>query len=211
MENCEKQFEETKAGVKGLVDSGITKIPRIFIHTRQRKTVLIMISRFRLSISRAMIEVTGERRLSMALEMQQRHGVSFRWSTMEIQLWRWRSSWKVFDDFTSSHRKPGRSGTLGIFGVSFFISAIESVDSSRLEREFVLYIPRRWEQLRSTASTLQVTRQENLLQFLFFPPLPVCFCRTCFTSSLSSYLKLHFYFKFYWAWMSGQFVVPLEV
>ncbi|GMN48952.1 hypothetical protein TIFTF001_018119 [Ficus carica] len=31
-----------KAGVKGLVDSGITKILRIFIHTRQRKTVLIM-------------------------------------------------------------------------------------------------------------------------------------------------------------------------
>ncbi|XP_062120034.1 1-aminocyclopropane-1-carboxylate oxidase homolog 1-like [Humulus lupulus] len=27
-----KQFEDSKAGVKGLVDSGITKIPRIFIH-----------------------------------------------------------------------------------------------------------------------------------------------------------------------------------
>lgn len=27
-----KAFEETKAGVKGLVDSGIKKIPRIFIH-----------------------------------------------------------------------------------------------------------------------------------------------------------------------------------
>ena len=27
-----KKFDETKAGVKGLIDSGITKIPRIFIH-----------------------------------------------------------------------------------------------------------------------------------------------------------------------------------
>lgn len=27
-----KQFDETKSGVKGLVDSGIVKIPRIFIH-----------------------------------------------------------------------------------------------------------------------------------------------------------------------------------
>lgn len=27
-----KAFEETKAGVKGLVDSGVKKIPRIFIH-----------------------------------------------------------------------------------------------------------------------------------------------------------------------------------
>ncbi|XP_072987263.1 1-aminocyclopropane-1-carboxylate oxidase homolog [Typha latifolia] len=28
-----KQFDDTKAGVKGLVDSGITKIPRIFLHS----------------------------------------------------------------------------------------------------------------------------------------------------------------------------------
>ncbi|KAL1826001.1 hypothetical protein ACET3Z_012779 [Daucus carota] len=29
-----KAFEETKAGVKGLVDSGVTKVPRIFVHPR---------------------------------------------------------------------------------------------------------------------------------------------------------------------------------
>lgn len=27
-----KEFDDTKAGVKGLVDSGVTKIPRFFIH-----------------------------------------------------------------------------------------------------------------------------------------------------------------------------------
>ena len=27
-----KEFDETKAGVKGLVDSGVVKIPRFFIH-----------------------------------------------------------------------------------------------------------------------------------------------------------------------------------
>ncbi|KAI6674896.1 hypothetical protein NL676_002802 [Syzygium grande] len=27
-----QEFDETKAGVKGLVDSGVTKIPRIFVH-----------------------------------------------------------------------------------------------------------------------------------------------------------------------------------
>lgn len=31
-----KAFEETKAGVKGLVDSGVTKIPRIFIHPQAK-------------------------------------------------------------------------------------------------------------------------------------------------------------------------------
>lgn len=30
-----KQFEETKAGVKGLVDSGVVKIPGFFIHSRE--------------------------------------------------------------------------------------------------------------------------------------------------------------------------------
>ncbi|XP_072986382.1 1-aminocyclopropane-1-carboxylate oxidase homolog 1-like [Typha latifolia] len=30
-----KQFDDTKAGVKGLADSGITKIPRIFLHSRE--------------------------------------------------------------------------------------------------------------------------------------------------------------------------------
>ncbi|XP_072958538.1 1-aminocyclopropane-1-carboxylate oxidase homolog 12-like [Typha angustifolia] len=30
-----KQFDDTKAGVKGLVDSGITKIPRIFLHSHE--------------------------------------------------------------------------------------------------------------------------------------------------------------------------------
>jgi hypothetical protein len=30
-----KAFDETKAGVKGLADAGVTKIPRIFIHDRQ--------------------------------------------------------------------------------------------------------------------------------------------------------------------------------
>ena len=27
-----KEFDETKAGVKGLVDSGVTKVPRFLIH-----------------------------------------------------------------------------------------------------------------------------------------------------------------------------------
>ncbi len=27
-----KAFDDTKVGVKGLVDAGVTKIPRIFIH-----------------------------------------------------------------------------------------------------------------------------------------------------------------------------------
>ncbi|KAL6588151.1 hypothetical protein OROMI_001129 [Orobanche minor] len=27
-----KEFDETKAGVKGLIDSGVLKIPRIFVH-----------------------------------------------------------------------------------------------------------------------------------------------------------------------------------
>ncbi|XP_056170507.1 deacetoxyvindoline 4-hydroxylase-like [Syzygium oleosum] len=27
-----QEFDKTKAGVKGLVDSGVTKIPRIFVH-----------------------------------------------------------------------------------------------------------------------------------------------------------------------------------
>lgn len=30
-----KAFDDTKAGVKGLVDSGVTKIPRFFIHRRE--------------------------------------------------------------------------------------------------------------------------------------------------------------------------------
>ncbi|KAL1539674.1 hypothetical protein AAHA92_24127 [Salvia divinorum] len=30
-----KQFDETKAGVKGLVDTGITKIPELFVHPRK--------------------------------------------------------------------------------------------------------------------------------------------------------------------------------
>ncbi|KAK1379850.1 Deacetoxyvindoline 4-hydroxylase [Heracleum sosnowskyi] len=29
-----KAFDETKAGVKGLIDAGITKIPRIFVHNQ---------------------------------------------------------------------------------------------------------------------------------------------------------------------------------
>ena len=32
-----EEFEETKAGVKGLVDSGVVKIPRIFMHPDQDK------------------------------------------------------------------------------------------------------------------------------------------------------------------------------
>ncbi|KAK6164532.1 hypothetical protein DH2020_001396 [Rehmannia glutinosa] len=31
-----EEFEKTKAGVKGLVDSGITKVPKFFIHTAER-------------------------------------------------------------------------------------------------------------------------------------------------------------------------------
>ncbi|XP_024166755.1 1-aminocyclopropane-1-carboxylate oxidase homolog 3 [Rosa chinensis] len=31
-EKTVKEFDETKAGVKGIVDSGVTKIPRMFIH-----------------------------------------------------------------------------------------------------------------------------------------------------------------------------------
>jgi hypothetical protein len=31
-----KAFDESKAGVKGLVDAGVTKIPRIFIHDHQQ-------------------------------------------------------------------------------------------------------------------------------------------------------------------------------
>ena len=31
-ENQVKEFQETKAGVKGLVDAGMTKIPKIFVH-----------------------------------------------------------------------------------------------------------------------------------------------------------------------------------
>ncbi|KAK1373117.1 1-aminocyclopropane-1-carboxylate oxidase-like [Heracleum sosnowskyi] len=31
-----KAFEETKAGVKGLVDSGVTKVPRIFVHPQAK-------------------------------------------------------------------------------------------------------------------------------------------------------------------------------
>ncbi|KAL0435626.1 UNVERIFIED_CONTAM: 1-aminocyclopropane-1-carboxylate oxidase1 [Sesamum radiatum] len=27
-----KEFDETKAGVKGLVDAGVTKLPRFFVH-----------------------------------------------------------------------------------------------------------------------------------------------------------------------------------
>ena len=27
-----KKFDETKAGVKGLVDSGVVKIPKLFVH-----------------------------------------------------------------------------------------------------------------------------------------------------------------------------------
>ncbi|KAL0435624.1 UNVERIFIED_CONTAM: putative 2-oxoacid dependent dioxygenase [Sesamum radiatum] len=27
-----KEFDETKAGVKGLVDAGVTKLPRLFVH-----------------------------------------------------------------------------------------------------------------------------------------------------------------------------------
>lgn len=30
-------FEETKAGIKGLVDSGVSKVPRIFVHPDQDK------------------------------------------------------------------------------------------------------------------------------------------------------------------------------
>lgn len=33
-----KKFEETKAGVKGLVDSGITEIPKFFIHPPERRS-----------------------------------------------------------------------------------------------------------------------------------------------------------------------------
>lgn len=32
-----EEFEETKAGIKGLVDSGVVKIPRIFVHPDQDK------------------------------------------------------------------------------------------------------------------------------------------------------------------------------
>ena len=31
-----KEFDETKAGVKGLVDSGVVKIPRFFIHPPEK-------------------------------------------------------------------------------------------------------------------------------------------------------------------------------
>lgn len=34
-----KAFEQTKTGVKGLVDSGLTRIPRIFIDRRERETL----------------------------------------------------------------------------------------------------------------------------------------------------------------------------
>lgn len=30
-----EQFQSTKAGVKGLLDSGITKIPKMFIHPKE--------------------------------------------------------------------------------------------------------------------------------------------------------------------------------
>lgn len=30
-----KEFEETKAGVKGLVDSGMTRIPKFFVDSRE--------------------------------------------------------------------------------------------------------------------------------------------------------------------------------
>ncbi|PIN23113.1 Iron/ascorbate family oxidoreductase [Handroanthus impetiginosus] len=31
-----KEFDETKAGVKGLVDAGVTKLPRLFVHPRDK-------------------------------------------------------------------------------------------------------------------------------------------------------------------------------
>ncbi|XLU59124.1 hypothetical protein S245_053772, partial [Arachis hypogaea] len=34
-----KLFDETKAGVKGLVDAGLTKLPKIFVHDNHKVNV----------------------------------------------------------------------------------------------------------------------------------------------------------------------------
>ncbi|KAI8002893.1 hypothetical protein LOK49_LG08G00858 [Camellia lanceoleosa] len=47
-----KAFDDSKAGVKGLVDAGVTKIPRIFIHEKSmlQETDMSIISQFSVPI-----------------------------------------------------------------------------------------------------------------------------------------------------------------
>ena len=124
MEYCErenevKQFIETRAGVKGLIDSGINKIPRMFIHPpKDSQNSSSDQNGAHLEVPLIDLQgVDGERRKEIINDVRKaaetwgffqivNHGID---STF------WSSYSKVFEDFMSSRRSTRRTGTPRIF------------------------------------------------------------------------------------------------
>ena len=76
-----KEFDETKAGVKGLVDSGVTKVPRFLIHPPES---LPMLSPATTHFHVPVIDVQGFEKVaegwrsSIKFVKRQKHGASSR-------------------------------------------------------------------------------------------------------------------------------------
>jgi len=94
MEDSKRAFDETKLGVKGLVDEGITKIPCIFHHlviiSKGSQNQGIKITLFLLlTLEGSMKMVVNEKGWLREWKKHHRHGISFR-------LWIMASQWTLW-------------------------------------------------------------------------------------------------------------------
>ena len=101
-----KAFDGTKAGIKGLVDAGITKVPRIFMlppkHRPESSDTCETQFIFPVIDLEGIAKDPSIKRLWTKFDMRQRHGVSSKWLIMTFQYLSWKKCCKEHDDSLSN-------------------------------------------------------------------------------------------------------------